>query len=118
MKKMIVLVGLLMSMTTANADTILAPMLDFTPNEEMGYVFDIKTDKFKNVTLDCQSFITGIIFEEMDGKKYDFYLDMFQCEEAYNFFSSSKRENIPVCIGVDKDQNELFVTNDEAEFCK
>ena len=117
MKKMIVLVGLFMS-AALSAEVVVTPMIDFVPQEEMGYVFDIKTSKFKNVTLDCQSFITGIIFEETDGKKYDFYLDMFQCEEAFNFFSTSKRDNIPVCIGVDKDQNELFVTNDEAELCK
>lgn len=118
MKKLIVLVGLVMSSQIAHAETILTPMIDFVPNEEMGFFFEIKTTKFKNVTLDCQSFITGINFEEESGATHNFYLDMFQCEEAYNFFSSAKRDNTPVCIGVDKDQNEMFVTNDEAEFCK
>ncbi len=117
MKKMIVLVGFVLSFT-ASADTILAPMLDFKVDDEMGFVFDIKTTKFKSVTLDCQSFITGILFEEESGKKHDSYLDMFQCEEAYLFFSEAKRDSVPVCLGVDTVNNELIVTNDEEKDCQ
>ncbi len=117
MKKMIILVGFIMSFT-ASADTIFTPMLDFKANEEMGHIFDIKTTKFKSVTLDCQSFITGIIFEEKNGLKHSFYLDMFQCDEAYKFFSEAKSGSIPVCLGVDTDNNELIITNDEEKNCQ
>lgn len=115
---MIVLVGFVLLSISAQAETILTPMLDFTHNQDMGFYFDIKTSKFKNVTLDCQSFITGIKFEEMSGEVHDFYLDMFQCEEAYNYFTESKRDNLPVCLGVDKDSNELLVTHAEEQDCK
>jgi nucleoid-associated protein YejK len=116
MKKMIVLVGFFLLSVSAQAEVIVTPMLDFTPTD-MGFVFEIKTTKFKNVTLDCQSFITGIKFEEQGGEVHDFYLDMFQCEEAYNYFTEAKREKLPVCLGVDKDINELLVTHAEEQDC-
>ena len=117
MKKLMFLVGLFFMSSQLMAETILTPMVDFIPNEEMGFYFEIKTTKFKNVTLDCQSFVTGINFEEENGERHDFYLDMFQCEEAFHFFNNSKNDNVPVCLGVDKDNNELVVTNLGAEDC-
>ena len=117
MKKVMILVGLMVMSLSLKAETILTPMVDFIPNEEMGFYFEIKTTKFKSVILDCQSFVTGINFEEDSGERHDFYLDMFQCEEAFHFFNNSKNDNVPVCLGVDKDANELVVTNLGEEDC-
>ncbi len=116
MKKMIVLVGFILSFT-ASADTILSPMLDFNAREGWEQIFEIKTAKFKSVTMDCQSLFHGIELVEMNGKKHDFSLDMFQCEAAWIFFSEAKRDSVPVCLGVDTESNELLVNNDEAKDC-
>ena len=46
------------------------------------------------------------------------YIDMFMCEEMVNFLSESKKENLPVCIGLDDDNQELQITRDEGDDCK
>jgi hypothetical protein len=87
------------------------PVQDYVPTD-MDFIFEVKTNKFEKVILDCQSFITGMDFFE-DGKvKYNVYLDMFQCEEMHNFLADSKRDNLPVCIGLDGEGSSLMISRD------
>ncbi len=78
----------------------------------MDYVFEVKTNKFDKVILDCQSFITGMNFSNGGVLDSDIYLDMFQCEEMVNFLQDSKKDNLPVCIGLDRDNQELIITRE------
>lgn len=116
MKKMISMIGLLMSMTVvATAGEIIKmPMQDLI-STDMDYVFEVKTTKFDKVVLDCQSFITGMSFSNGGVVKSDIYLDMFVCEEMVNFLSESKRDGLPVCIGLDSDYGELLITRETDE---
>ena len=117
MKKMISMIGLLMSMTVVAeaSELIKMPMQDLI-STDMDYVFEVKTNKFDKVVLDCQSFITGMSFSNGGVMKSDIYLDMFMCEEMVTFLQESKRDNLPVCIGLDVEYNELMISR-EVEEC-
>lgn len=117
MKKMIIMIGLLMSFGAFAGDIVRMPMQDFAPTGGMDFVFEIKTTKFDNVVLDCQSFITGMSFADKGELKASVYLDMFMCEELVQYLSDSKRNNLPVCIGVDAEYNELYITREEGDEC-
>jgi hypothetical protein len=118
MKKMIVLVGLLLSVLVTEASEIIKmPMQDFNVTPNMDYVYEIKTTKFDKVILDCQSFITGMSFTNSGSLKSNVYLDMFMCEEMVNFLIDSKKENLPVCIGLDDENHELVITREEGVAC-
>ena len=117
MKKMILMVGLLMSITTVSAgEMVRMPMQDFLPTD-MDYMFEVKTTKFDKVILDCQSFITGISFSNGGVVKSNIFLDIYMCEDLKNFLEESKREDLPVCIGLDHENQELEISR-EVEECK
>lgn len=116
MKKLIVLIGIVSSYS-ANAfssELIKMPMQDLV-STELDYVFEIKTNKFDKVILDCQSFITGMSFSDKGQMKSNIYLDMFLCEEMVNFLQESKSENLPVCIGLDQENEELVISREVDE---
>lgn len=116
MKKMISMIGLLVSMTVVAkaGELIKMPMQDLV-STDMDYVFEVKTNKFDKVILDCQSFITGMSFSNGGVMKSDVYLDMFMCEEMVTFFQESKRDNLPVCIGLDDEYQQLVITREVDE---
>jgi hypothetical protein len=116
MKKMIVFVGLLLSVSTTMAGEVnKMPMQDLVKTENMDYVFEIKTTKFDKVILDCQSFITGMSFSNKGVEESNVYLDMFMCEDMVNFLTESKTNNEPVCIGLDSENKELTITRETDE---
>lgn len=116
MKKMISMIGLLMSMTVVASagELIKMPMQDLV-STDMDYAFEVKTTKFDKVVLDCQSFITGMSFSNGGVLKSNIYLDMFLCEEMANFLQESKRDQLPVCIGLDDENQELVITRETDE---
>ncbi len=116
MKKMISMIGLLVSMTVVASagELIKMPMQDLV-STDMDYVFEVKTNKFDKVVLDCQSFITGMSFSNGGELKSNIYLDMFLCEEMVTFLQDSKRDQLPVCIGLDNEYGELVITRETDE---
>lgn len=113
---MIVLIGLLMSVSAISGEIVRTPMLDFTPTKEMDYIYEIKTTKFDKVMLDCQSFITGMTFTSGESKS-NVYIDAYMCEEMISYLQESKDNNLPVCLGLDSEYQELYLTRDEGESC-
>lgn len=118
MKKMISMIGLLMALSAVATagELIKMPMQDLV-STDMDYVFEVKTNKFDKVVLDCQSFITGMSFSNGGELKSNIYLDMFLCEDMVNFLQESKRDQLPVCIGLD-DENQELVISRETDECK
>lgn len=116
---MIVLIGLLMSVTSVATagELIKMPMQDYFATPEMDYVYEIKTTKFDKVILDCQSFITGISFSNNGELKSNVYLDMFMCEDLVQFLAESKKNEEPVCIGLDDEAQEIYISR-ETDECK
>ena len=43
---------------------------------------------------------------------------MFSCEEMITFLDDSKINNIPVCMGLDAENKQLFMSHDEGDDCK
>ncbi|MBC7429347.1 MAG: hypothetical protein H7336_12085 [Bacteriovorax sp.] len=118
MKKMIVLIGIIMSVTTVSAGEIVKmPLLDYSPTDGMDYVFNIKTTKFDKVILDCQSFITGMDFSNKEVLKSHVPLDMFMCEDLVKYLEDSKTNGEPVCIGLDDGNKELYFTRETGDDC-
>lgn len=115
---MIVLIGLLVSFSAFAGEVVRMPMLDFTPTKEMDYIYEIKTTKFDKVMLDCQSFITGMSFSSAGEVKSNVYLDPYMCEEMLNYLQESKDNNLPVCIGLDSESQELYLTREDVNECK
>lgn len=120
MKKMIVLVGLVMSFTTITTagEIIKMPMQDFVATSDMDYVYEIKTTKFDKVLLDCQSLISGMTFANKGVEEGNVKLDMFMCEDLIQYLYESKRDNAPVCIGLDNEASELYFTREAEDECK
>lgn len=117
MKKMIVLVGLMMSMTTVSAaELIKMPVLDLLPTD-FGNSIEIKTTKFDKVILDCQSLVGGMSFSSNDELASNVILDMFQCDETMKYLYESRQENLPVCIGLDTELSELYITRETGDDC-
>jgi hypothetical protein len=114
MKKMIVLIGLLISSASFSSEIIKMPMQDILETD-MGSVFEIKTTKFDKVLLDCQSLRMGMSFANDGVVKSDIYLNENMCGQIYDFFMESKQENLPVCIGLDHDNQELLLTRETDE---
>lgn len=118
MKKMIVMVGFLMATTAVHADDVVKmPLLDLV-RTDMDAVFEVKTTKFDKVLLDCQSLRMGISFSNGGVVKSDIYLNEEMCNEVWSFFDESLKENLPVCIGLDSEYDDLYLTRDEGEDCK
>ena len=115
MKKMIVLVGLILSVTTVSASELIKmPVLELLPTE-LDHAVEIKTTKFEQVILDCQSLISGMTFSEKGEIVNDVKLDMFMCEQVMNFLLESRRDSLPVCIGLNADRKELVFTRETDE---
>lgn len=102
----------------ASDDIVRMPILDLERLEGMDYSFELKTPKFDNVVLDCQSFITGITFSHEEKLVSNIYLDMFVCEDMVNYLNESKREERPICFELNKTQSKLTVSEETAEKCE
>ena len=118
MKNLIRMIGLLTSLTAvASAEDLQRmPMQDFLTTD-MDYIFEVKTNKFDKVILDCQSFITGMSFSNGGVEKSNIFLDIVECGEVLTFLEESKRDNLPVCIGLDSLNNEIEISRDDVDEC-
>lgn len=99
-------------------DIVRMPILDVESTEGMEYSFELKTPKFDSVVLDCQSFITGITFNQKDEMVANIYLDMFVCQDMVNYLQESKREKRPVCFELNKTTNKLTVSEEPEDKCE
>ena len=119
MKRMIILVGIIMSLSLSSwaEDIIRMPVIDFNTADGWDYVFDIKTNKFDSVTLDCQSLANSMTFSNNGIVKNRVPFDMFTCEQMVSFLEQSKREDLPVCMSLDANNKELMISRETAEEC-
>ncbi len=118
MKNVISMIGLLVSLTVvASAGEVQKmSMLDFL-STDMDYVFEVKTTKFDKVILDCQSFITGMSFSNGGVEKSNIFLDIYECGEVMTYLEESKRDNLPVCLGLDSKNSEIMISRDDVDTC-
>jgi hypothetical protein len=113
MKKMIILVGFLMSFGL-KAETYERTVVEnYSPVQNMDYSFEIKSNKFDKVILDCQSFITGMSFYNDKKLVHGIYLDAYSdCPNMHNFITESIADHQPVCLEIELESNTLTVSNE------
>lgn len=112
MKKMIILVGLLCTVSSSAIALDRVLMEDYLPVADRDFAFEIKTSKFDKVILDCGGFAGWMTFYR-DGKiTNNVYMDTyFDCPNMHDFLNSSKEKKIPVCLQVEG--KDLIVSNVE-----
>ncbi len=126
MKQLIILCTLLTATTTINAGTLEKTlektlMKDYLKTK-MDYMFEVKTNKYEKVILDCQSFIQGISFYNNKKVAHFFYLDPQDCQDLHFSLKDSKENKVPVCFEISEDTkvtgektNSLNIVNDSEE---
>ncbi len=118
MKKLTLLIGLFLvsfSYHIKASEVVKTSVVGLMPTE-LEYAVEIKTDKFDKVVLDCQSLRMGISFESKGEIYSDIYLNEMMCGEVMEFVVTSMQDGLPVCIGVDKDYQELYLSR-ESDSC-
>lgn len=116
MKKLIVFVGLLSSLTVSAESIIRMPMEDYLPTDNYA-MFEIKTTHFQKVVLDCQGFIHGMYFYNNDKYERQIAMDEQDCDSLNKYLTTAKAEHQPVCLELDTDANSLEVSEKSTE-CK
>lgn len=119
MKKMIILVGLLSTLSIKAETYQRTPVLGLRPVDNMYASFEILTPKYEKIILDCQSYINGMTFynnkEIVREIKMVNYSD---CSNVYNFISQSQQDDKSVCMEIEEEGNSLNLSNDEESDCQ
>lgn len=112
MKKVIVLVGLLIAFGVKAETVERVLMEDYIPVEGRDFAFEVKTQKFEKIILDCGGLAGWMTFYR-DGKiAHNVYMDTyFDCPNMHEFLNGSKENKKPVCLQVDG--NAITVSNEE-----
>lgn len=102
---------------TAKADSIARmPILDITKTK-YDYMWEVKTEKYQKILLDCQGFIMGMSFYYNNQLERKIVMSDQACQEVYTFIKDSKDNQEPACMELDVDQNSLVFSR-KAEDCK
>lgn len=117
MKKLIVLVGMLGSFALYAEQVERMPMQDYLPTE-FDEMFEIKTDAYNKVVLDCWGFVKGVYFYRQDKISTQVYMEETECLEFNQFLADAKNQHQAVCLELDADAKFLEVTNKTPEECK
>jgi hypothetical protein len=83
------------------------PVKDYVQTN-FDFMYEIKTDNYQKIVLDCQGFIKGMRFYYNDQEERLIYMDEEVCDEANKFLSDSKVNGEPVCLELDADLNSIL----------
>ncbi len=103
--------SLILSSSVNAGEIVKTPVLDILPTE-LEYAIEIKTTKFDKVILDCQSLRMGMSFQNKNEMYADIYLNESMCSEVMEFIFLSYQDNLPVCLGVEKESQELYISRE------
>lgn len=106
MKNLVVLTFLLFSFTT-NAATERVLMLDYV-GTGIDRMFEVKTSKYDQVILDCQSFIQGLTFYKDSQIAYTFYIDSYECEGLHDYLQSANENKVAICLEINGKNLEII----------
>lgn len=100
-----------------------AEPLEFVKTNVNGYVktdldmaFEIKTDKFEKVVLDCQSFFKEISFN-FQGAVTIVPLDEETCVQIHEFIVNGREDGDPVCLGLNMQNSDLYFSYEGPDLC-
>jgi hypothetical protein len=116
MKSLIVLVGIMGSFGIMANERI--AMKEYKAVPGMDYAFELVTDQYQKVVLDCQGFAGGMRFYNHKKLKHEFYLDNYKaCPAMHEFIKKSTEDELPVCLDIEADpdtqKETLTVSNEE-----
>jgi hypothetical protein len=83
------------------------PMLDYTKTE-FDYMYEVKTEAYQKIILDCQGFIMGMGFYYNDQMERKIYMDEETCQDVNQFLRDSKKNNEPVCLELNAETNSIL----------
>lgn len=116
MKKLIILIGILAS-NGVFADLIAKmPMKDYV-STKFDYMYEIKTDNYDKIILDCQGFVKGLYFYWGGSLERQIVMEEELCDYTNEFLTKSKAEKNPVCLELNADENSIVFSR-EVEKCK
>lgn len=115
MKKMIILVGIVFSLSATAQSPEKVMMDDYLPVPDRDFAFEVKTKVFEKVVLDCGGFVGWMTFYR-DGKiAHNVYLDTYSdCPNMHDFLSSSHENKRPVCMQV---EGKSIMVSNEPDDC-
>jgi hypothetical protein len=114
MKKLMVLVGIMVSFTLKAELVERALMEDYVPVADRDFAFEVKTKKFDKVILDCGGFVGWMTFYRSEKIVHNVYMDTYSdCPNMHDFLNGSKQDKKPVCLSVAG--NSLTVSNEESD---
>ena len=78
----------------------------------MEYVIEIVDRDYKEIRLDCQSFINMISIKKFDGNNHNFILELGQCPEIFRNIQSNITNNLSSCLITDFSNTKIEVLPD------
>jgi hypothetical protein len=119
MKKVIVLVGLFISMAASAGTFQKTAVTELVPIQNMYAAFELVTPKYDQVLLDCQSFVNGLSFYKNKLKVHEVKMVNYSdCGEVYNFINQSLTDKEPVCLQLEDGKNAVSLSNDGPTDCQ
>lgn len=115
MKKVIVLLGLFLSIGTRAELVHKTMMEDYVPVSNKEFAYEVKTKLFDKVILDCGGFVGWMTFFKKGKLIHNVYMDTYtDCPNMHDYLSNAKEEKIPVCMQVEGegDKSTLTVSNE------
>lgn len=107
MKKLIILIGLSVGMNAYAEPIFRMPVKDYVPTE-LEFMYELKTDNYDKVMLDCMGFIKGMRFYYNGAEERLVYMEEEVCDEVNNYLQTSKDNNEPVCLELDANENSIL----------
>jgi hypothetical protein len=78
-------------------------------------MYELKTDKYEKVILDCQGFIKGMRFYYNNQEERLVYMEEDTCDEVHAFLSDSKTNGDPVCLELNADKNSIVFSRETTD---
>ena len=97
------------------ANDILKLNVDKYLQTDLDYMFEIQSQGYSSIIVDCQSFLNAVKVERDDGATIAFYLDYGQCEDIHWKIIEAKKETNQACLTLDFTDNLYDISN---ENCK
>jgi len=117
MKKLIVLVGIMGSFALQAEQIERMTMKDYLPTE-FDEMFEIKTDLYKKVILDCQGFFKGVYFYRQDKISHQIYMEEEDCKDLNQYLVDAKNQHQAICFELDAEEKILEITDKSVSECK
>jgi hypothetical protein len=106
MRKLILLLGFSVAMSAKAEMIARMPVIDYVKTD-FDYMYEIKTDKYQKIILDCQGFIMGMNFYSVNQLERKIVMDEELCQEVNSYLGDAKKNGDPVCMELNTEDNSI-----------